>query len=112
MSGIEIVTKYTVLPTGMELDDVELHNFALSVEWKGPRTDTGRGGYAVTDRFEQLSRAGNWGRPQPFQQHQYRWDTLEEALAAARAQVDSVSVNGRTWAEWKAFFQQKSGIAP
>ena len=104
MSGIELVTEVLVLPTGMPLDDADRHSFGVSVNWRGPRSDTGRGGYAVTDRFQQLSRAGNWGHPQPFQQHQYRWETLEEALEAARAVVDSVSINGRTWAAWEVHY--------
>lgn len=102
MSGIEIVTKVAVLPEGMELDSSELHHFALFVEWRGVRGEKGRGGYSVTDLFDQLSRAGKWGNPQAFQQHQYRWDTLEEALEMARKHVDTRKVNGRTWSEWKA----------
>lgn len=102
MSGIELVAKVTVLPEGMELDSDELNSFALFVEWRGPRTDTGRGGYAVSDSFRQLSRAGNWGHPQAFQQHQYRWETLEEALEMARSHVDSRKVSGKTWAQWQA----------
>lgn len=102
MSGIELTTKIIVLPQGMELDDVNRSSFALQVEWRGLRTETGRGGYAVSDGFKHLSRAGKWGFPEPFQQHQYRWETLEEALEMARAHVDSFKSNGRTWAEWNA----------
>ena len=102
MAGIELTTGVLVLPDGMALDDPELRHFSLRVEWRGARTDTGRGGYAVTDGFSDLSRAGKWGRPQAFQQHQYRWDALDEALAMARAHVDQLKVNGRTWAEWRA----------
>jgi len=102
MSGIEIVTKVAVLPEGMDPGSSELYHFALFVEWKGVRGEKGRGGYAVADGFEELSRAGNWGRPQAFQQHQYRWDTLEEALEMARKHVDTRKVHGKTWSEWKA----------
>jgi hypothetical protein len=104
MSGLEIVGSVIVLPTGMSVDDVNRSTFQLVVTWRGPRGDTGRGGYAIPQGgsdSRQLSRAGNYGRPQPFQQHQYRWDTLEEALTMARKHVDAVIVNGRTFTQWQ-----------
>lgn len=104
MSGIELTTEVMVLPEGMELDHDELHRFAVRVQWRGVRGETGRGGYRVTDGFDELSRAGKWGNPQRFQQHQYRWDTLEEALEMARKHVDELKVNRRTWSEWQTFF--------
>lgn len=107
MAHIELTAKVLVLPEGMELDDPELRHFALQVEWRGPRGETGRGGYAVTDMFKQLSRAGKWGNPQSYQQHQYRWETLEEALEMARAHVDSHRINGKSWQEWREFYGQR-----
>jgi len=104
MSGLELVTEVMVLPEGMELDNDELHHFALRVEWRGVRGENGSGGYRVSDGFGDLSRAGKWGHPQRFQQHQYRWDTLEEALEMARKHVEGLKVNGRTWAEWQLLF--------
>lgn len=104
--GSTLVTRVMVLPTGTDPDQPDwdnLRNFALEVSWRGPRTSTGRGGYAVTLRggHRELSRAGNWAWcVEPFRQRLYRWETLEEAVAAARAAVDDVKVNGRTWAEW------------
>lgn len=100
----ELVTTKMFLPTGCDpaVDDpYDYHVVALYVRWFGPGTDTGRGGYGVTTvvREEQLSRAGNWGHPRPFQQHQYRWATLAEAEEAARGAVDAISVNGHTWAQ-------------
>lgn len=106
MAGIELVSRVLVLPEGMELDDEDLRHFALQVEWRGNSTGSGRGGYAVTDMFHQLSRA-KWGNPQSYQQHQYRWDTLEEALEMARAHVDSHRINGKTWKEWQEFYEQR-----
>ena len=102
MSGIELTKEVLVLPEGMEIDHWDLHHFALSVIWRGARTDTGRGGYGVLSGSRQLSRAGNWGHPDPYQQHQYRWESLEEALEMARRHVGSHKVNGHTWAEWQA----------
>lgn len=93
-----------VLPTGATLDDWDdVSSWALHVRWRGPRTDSGSGGYAVTSLFveHQLSRAGNWNRcVQPFQQRLYRWETFDEALAAAHAAVDSCVTGGHTWAQF------------
>lgn len=46
-----------------------------------------------------------WGLPERFRRWQYRFPTFEAALAAARAVVDHVKVNGRTWTQW----QEKKG---
>lgn len=100
---MELVTEVLVLPAGMELDDDERDSFALTVRWRGPRSETGRGGYAVMHGNRHLSTAGNWRyNPEPRLQRHYRWDTLEEALVVARAAVDTVTVARRTWAEWQA----------
>lgn len=107
MAGIEFVARMLVLPEGMELDDPELRHFALQVEWRGAQPEGGRGGYAVTDMFQQLSRAGKWGNPQAHQQHQYRWETLEEALEMARGSVEGHKINGRTWKQWREFYGQR-----
>jgi len=109
MSGIELTTEVMVLPEGMELDSDELRHFALRIQWRGVRGDTGRGGYRITDGFDDLSRAGKWGSPQRFQQHQYRWDTLDEALEMARKHVELVQLRGKTWAEWQLFFAANKG---
>jgi len=100
---VELVTEVMVLPDGMALDDEDRHHFALAVRWRGPRTDTGRGGYAVVSSSgRHLSRAGKWRYdPEPRLQRHYRWATLEEALDVARAAVNTVTVNGFTWAQWQ-----------
>lgn len=99
-----VIMDVAVLPTGATLDDWEdVSSWALHVRWRGPRTESGRGGWAVTSLFveHQLSRAGKWSRHvQPFQQRLYRWETFEEALAAARAAVDSYVTGGHTWAQF------------
>jgi hypothetical protein len=104
MSHKLIVNDTLVLPLGMNVEHEDLHAFALTVHWFGPRTDTGRGGWGVYHGFRerQLSRAGNWGSPEPFQQRQYRWANRDEALDMACKHVDAVKVNGHTFAEWKA----------
>jgi hypothetical protein len=99
----EIVLQTMVLPTGATVDDEEMRYFGVTVEWRGVRTETGRGGYGVSHFSKWLSRAGNWGHPDKFQQRQYRWETLEEALAMAHAHVDAVTVNGRTFAQYQQF---------
>lgn len=110
----EVVTKIMVVPDGMSLDDPDVTTFAVYVEWRGPRSENGSGGYAVTmGGFRQLSRAGNWGSPQPFQYRQYRWETVEEALEWARKVVNDRKVNGRTFAEWQELeFPTKDATVP
>lgn len=99
---MELVSEVLVVPDDMSLDDDELRYFALTVRWRGPRSDTGRGGYAVMQGNRHLSTAGNWRyEPEPRLQRHYRWDTLEEALAVARAALPTVKVNGRTWMQWQ-----------
>jgi len=97
---VEIPTTTLVAPAGMTVGHGELHAFAVTVEWRGPRTDTGRG--------LELSRAGNWAHPDRFQQHQYRWATRTEALIMAHQHVDAVTFNGRTWAEWQKHIAQRA----
>lgn len=98
------VQEIYVLPAGAVVDDAWDRitcYFSLTVQWRGPRGETGRGGYAVKHFSKELSRAGKWGYPQKFQQRQYRWETQEEAIAAAEKAVDAVTVNGRTYAQAK-----------
>lgn len=109
---VEIVTETFVLPTGMAADDKERHIFALRVEWQGVTDQFPDGSWRVTDGYCDLSRAENWSMPRRFQRHQYRWATREEALAMARKHVDQQTVNGRTWAEWRAHFAEKRAESP
>lgn len=98
----EIVTEVLVLPDGMDLDDYERRTFAITVRWRGPRTDTKRGGYAIMHLNEHLSHRGKWRyEPEPFLQRHFRWDDLESALVTARSVVNTISVMGRTWAEFR-----------
>lgn len=110
---VEIPASTLVFPTGSRPytdDDGDLRHFALDVCWRGPVQENGQGGWAVTHGGldKQLSRAGKWAWPQRFQQHQYRWATRDEALAMARAHVDTVTVNRRTWQEWQDYFAAKA----
>lgn len=107
-----IIKEVHVLPSGVEATEDNwdnLRSFVLSVQWRGPRTAKGRGGYGVNRGGSAwLSRAGKWGHPENFQQRQYRWETLEEALEQARAAVDSVQVMGRTYAQWEAEYAARA----
>ena len=96
----ELVKEILVLPDGMAEDDINLHSWALSVEWRGAHQGKSGGGYRVHHFSRELSRAGKWGNPQRFQRWQYRFDTLEDALEAARRVVNSVETMGRTFAEF------------
>jgi hypothetical protein len=97
------------------MDDWDrVRDYAVHVTWRGPRGETGRGGYAVT-RFggqEQMSRKGEWKMlPEPFIQRHYRWETFEEALDAARANVDAVRiVNGMTWPEFVEWCELRMSV--
>lgn len=97
----EIVTEVTLLPAGCPPEHVEARLFAVRVKWRGVQNDKkSLGGYAVEHLTSHLTRAGTWIHlPQPFQIHLCRFDTLDAALEAARAVVDDVRVNGRTWAD-------------
>lgn len=99
---VEFISQYTILPTGMKADDDQAYTFALTVTYRGPFTGRRGGGYAVEHGSRSLSRAGAWSLyVEEFRRWQYRWATLDQAIAAAREQVDGIVVNGRTWAQWK-----------
>lgn len=95
-----------LLPDEAEDDWNNAKAFAVVVRWRGPRGDTGRGGYAITDHYGQhLSHRGKWRyNPEPYLQRHFRWEDLESALVVARTVVDDIRVNGKTWAEWKEHF--------
>lgn len=104
----ELVTEIMVLPDGMEIGDEDAHSFALKVRWRGARSDSGRGGYAIQHGERHLSHQGKWRwSPEPFIQRHFRWATIESALVSARAEVDHGTVNGRTWAEWRKYFGER-----
>ena len=113
---VVFISEMSVLPTGAVLDDDDsgvywdnLRSFILRVQWAGIRQANGYGGYRVTTDggSRVLSRAGKWAwRPERFRTRQYRFDTLEAAVAAAEGAVDEVKVNGRTWAQWQELFER------
>lgn len=112
-----LTTELTVWPTGTTPTAenwAELCDYGVTVAWRGPRTENGYGGYAVTTRHGacQLSRAGKWAwSPERFRLWQYRWATLEEALAMAKAVVNDVQVAGRTWRQWCVYREGLQAIA-
>lgn len=98
----ELITEVLILPDGMELDADDMRHFAVTVRWRGPRGETGRGGYAVMHGNRHYSRAGNWRYdPEPRLQRHYRWAELEDALTVARSIVNTVTVYKMTWAQWQ-----------
>lgn len=106
MSRVEIVSEYLVLPTGMTFDNDESSSFALRVQYRGEYAGKQGGGYRVSrGGSKELSRNGKWGFPEHFQRWQYRWETLDEAIAMAREAVDDVIVNGKTYAQWQEYFE-------
>lgn len=103
-SRVEYVESYIVLPTGLPIDRDDAHSFALTVAYRGEFAGKSGGGWAVTQGALQLSRTLKWDFPQPFQRWQFRFETFDKALEAARSVVDLRKVNGRTWAQWSEFF--------
>ena len=102
------VTEVRIVPAGAELGDRDDADFGLKVSWRGQFAGRSGGGWSVDHRGYSLSRAGNWAWPSRFQRWQYRWETREEAVAAALAAVDGVQVNGRTRAEWAAHWASRA----
>lgn len=103
------VTELMILPCGLSPDDEDWTNlklFAVFVRWKGEYRGKSGGGYSVEGLGSFLSRSGEWSRfpPQEFRRWQYRFETLGEAVAAAKSHVDEVVVNGRTYAQWRELF--------
>jgi hypothetical protein len=88
-----------VLPTGLDLETdvgrVNAHAWALYVRWQGDL------GWTVTTVFpdNRLSVKGRkWARYVPHRNRRhYYFPTYEEALQAAKDEVNYHEVNGRTW---------------
>jgi hypothetical protein len=109
VSGIERFTQWHVLPDGLAEDNVNAHIFAVRVQWRGVFHGKHGGGWAITNGVSEMSRGGSWSYYVPrFRRWQHRWETFEDAQEIARAAVDSVRINGRTWAEFQA---QRNGGA-
>jgi hypothetical protein len=96
MPPAKMVTEVCYWPDGCDPNGVDAFAFMVKVTWRGA------GRYSVESRGRTLSRAGKWAwSPQPFQRHQYRFDSLEHACEWAERVVDDVDVAGRTWREWE-----------
>lgn len=88
------------LPTGLDADDINASTFAVRVQWRG------EGKWAVVQglgfpahRF--LTKTGKWiFLPRPMHRRYCRFD-FETACALAEKHVNSVVINGGTWAEWQ-----------
>ena len=85
-------------------------SFVVQVSWRGEYQGKSEGGWVVHRGPMELlassaSKDPQWDLPERFRRWQYRFPTFEAALAAARAVVDHVKVNGRTWTQW----QEKKG---
>ena len=104
---IEHISGYTIYPSGLtDLDDINAPSFAVEAAWRGEHRGKSGGGWSVRHGpFDLLAssdpEAPQWDLPERFRRWQYRFATFEDALAAARAVVDHVKVNGRTWAQWE-----------
>lgn len=110
---IELITEVTLYPDGMEPGDSDAHVFALKVQYRGEYHGKHGGGYSVSHTSSELQRKSReWSfYVERFRRWQYRWPDLESALEAAREEVNNVTVNGRTWAQWQEFHgRQKADV--
>lgn len=105
----EHTSGYTLYPHGLnDLADINAPSFEVQVKWRGEYQGRSGGGWSVSRGSAELLRSSvktgqKWDYPERFRRWQYRFPTFEEALSAARAVVDGVKVNGRTWAEWQMY---------
>lgn len=105
---IEHLAAYSIYPQGLtDLSDINAPSFEVQVKWRGEHQGRSGGGWSVSrGPFDLLASSATseeprWDVPERFRRWQYRFATFEDALAAARAVVDLVKVNGRTWAQWR-----------
>lgn len=109
---IEHVSVYSVYPQGLtDLTDINAHSFEVQVRWRGEHQGRSGGGWSVSRGPMDLLTSSatdtpQWDMPERFRRWQYRFTEFEDALAAARAVVDAVKINGRTWAQWQEHAQQ------
>lgn len=98
MTDDEVVTEITILPPGASIEDPDVSTWSVTVCFRG------RGLHGVYWMGRCLSRSGEWDwEPMPsgreggwLAEHRF---ALPDALAAARAAVGEIVVNGMTWAE-------------
>lgn len=105
---IEGVGRYFIYPNGLnDLDHPEADLFAVEIRYHGTLRHP-EGGWSVSRNASDLFRPSihedpQWGHCRADYLSQYRFDTFEEALTAARIVVDGVEANGRTWMQWQEY---------
>lgn len=94
-----IITETMVLPTGCTTDEPNWDLFALFVRWQNTL------GWTVCTSFRdtRLSAKGRkWSNyVEKRNRRFYYFPTYEEALTAAREEVDNFQVSGKTYKEFK-----------
>lgn len=102
MSGNQMVTEYSVLPTGCDIDSPDALYFVIRIVYRG------KGLWAVKNTGSVLSNiTGKWDyEPQPSSRDkafidEFRWD-LDEALAQVHLIINDHKINGNTFAELEA----------
>lgn len=101
-----VIEERIYYPTGCDPDDINAHSFAVHVTWRG------QGKWMVSrmrSTHHQMSRTGKWLWC-PLKMVQMRWCRFdfETACRLAEAAVNDVSINGRTWAQWEQWQQEKA----
>lgn len=101
VEGNFYVSEMTVLPIGASPTELDVDAFAIKVAWRNA------GQFAVLRHGRCLAADGSWDyEPQPSSRTD-EWIAAHrfgqgEALRRAVEAVDDLTVNGRTWAGWKA----------
>jgi hypothetical protein len=108
-----LITEISIRPTGAPADHPELRNFTLTVKWHGRYirrgTEEPQDWYSVEHIGRSLSRAGKWKHwVDRYQRWQYRF-TLTDALNRAHDTVDSITIGGRTFAQWQTLQEEHHG---
>lgn len=98
--GNQLVTEYSVFPNGCGIDKAHSQHFVIKVVYRG------KGLWAVARLGENLGHSGLWEyESQPSSREddyfaEYRWD-LADALAAAHSVINTITLSGKTFAEWE-----------
>lgn len=103
-----LTTEVTLIPTGMKWDDYEMSSYSIRVSWRGVPNDEGLGGWSIDNGGRTLNHDKKWEWSPRDPSH--RWLDFDEAVAIADELIDTISVNGRTWQEWKDYIAARDAI--
>ncbi|MFI9629256.1 hypothetical protein [Streptomyces sp. NPDC052042] len=114
--AVIVPSEYRILPKGYADSDADgKEHFVLRITWRGTDPETGADRWAVLDHCgDCLSADGTWEwEPRPSSRDddwlaRFR-HTREDALRLAAAAVNTLKLNGRTFAQWEEHFASLAG---